>query len=108
MLEDLNPGQQALAKFMSNISERCYGAGWMGNLEYVLWNAVQNGPCVFGHDTISQTDIEQLKQLSQACGCWIYFDDETEETAIEPAKWQKKFAADTVEDPELLSGIALL
>ncbi|WP_276134607.1 hypothetical protein [Polluticoccus soli] len=108
MLEDLNPGEQKLAIAMSKISERCYDASWMGNLEYVLWNALQNGPCTFGNDVISQQDIDQLKQMSEACNRWIYFDDETEETAIEPVKWQKKFKADVTEDPELLSGIQVL
>ncbi|MCD6062541.1 MAG: hypothetical protein K0R82_452 [Flavipsychrobacter sp.] len=108
MLEDLTPGEQELAKLMSSISDRCYSSGWMGNLEYVLWNAVQNGPCTFGNDVISQGDVDRLKQLSAACNRWIYYDDETEETAIEPAKWEKKFKADVTEDPELLSGIEVL
>lgn len=108
MLEDLSPGEQELANLMRSISERCNDAGWMGNLEYVLWNAVQNGPCTFGDGVVSYEDVIRLKQLSEACNCWIYYDDETEETAIEPAKWGKKFKADVIEDPELLSGIQFI
>jgi hypothetical protein len=91
MLADLNLKQQELAVFMSDISERCYSAGWMMDLEYVLWEALTNGERKYGHDIISPSDIIQLKQLSKQCNCWIYFDDINDQTAIELDQWQEKF-----------------
>jgi len=48
-----------LRKVMSGISEECWCAGWLHNLEYLLWDAVtgrREGIC-------SPEEIEQLKCL---------------------------------------------
>jgi hypothetical protein len=76
MIKDLTSQQHLLADFMSDISERCYYAGWMRNLEYVLWDALLHGQRKYGHGTISQEEIEALKDLSKAANAWIIFDDE--------------------------------
>jgi hypothetical protein len=83
--------QKKLANFMSQISECCYHAAWMENLEYVLWHALENGPQEYGHGSISEEDIYQLKQLSNQAQCWIYFDDETEETAVSLDEWRNGY-----------------
>ena len=36
----LNESQQALGDFMSEISEEAYYAGWMEDMEYVMWYAL--------------------------------------------------------------------
>jgi hypothetical protein len=104
MRKDLTSQQQLLADFMSDISERCYDAGWMHGLEYVLWDALLNGQRKYGHDTISQQDIETLGDLSKTANAWIVFDDATEETAMELDKWNQKFQQDIERNPELLKG----
>lgn len=104
MMKDLTPAQAALADLMSEISERCYYAGWIQDLEYVLWDAVQKGERKYGHDRISNDDIEALKTLSEKAGVWIVYDDLTEETAIDISSWQKKFQTDVESNPELLKG----
>ncbi len=76
---------------MSLISERCYYAGWMEGLEFVLWEAVINGPKPYRHDEISATDIKILKMLSEEANCWIVFDDKTLETAVELDEWKKSY-----------------
>ena len=91
MMGDLTPEQGRLATFMSDLSEKCYTAMWIGNLEYVLWYAMHNGAFKFGQDIITLEDIAELKRLSQECNCWIYFDDDTEETAIEFPLWQQMY-----------------
>ncbi len=58
----LTSEQKKLADFMSEISERCYSAGWLKNLEYVLWDTLNNGTRKFGQDKISHDDIDELKQ----------------------------------------------
>jgi hypothetical protein len=40
MLSDLTPDQRALARYMSDLSEEAYCAGWMSGLEYALWDGL--------------------------------------------------------------------
>jgi len=82
MRKNLTIQQELLAKVMSDVSGRCYCAGWMENLEYILWHAVNNGERSYGMDTITQRDIDTLKWLSNEFDGWIFFDDEHSETAI--------------------------
>lgn len=102
MQHSLNPDQILLVGFMSDLSERCYAAGWIANLEYVLWDAVKIGERKFGQDMITSQDIEQLSQLSKACNCWIYYDDEMEETAIGINDWERMFDEVISKDPGII------
>ena len=80
MLKDLTPDQTRLAQLMSELSEKAYYAGWMSGLEYAL-------------STFSSQDVRNLLRLSEACGGWIVFDDETEETWVPLAEWKRRFAS---------------
>jgi len=102
MIVNLDPKQFQLKNLMSDISERCYSAGWMTNLEYVLWDAALNGQRKYGHDMVSPNDIEQLTILSKDCNSWIYFDDQTEETAINLESWKIKFDKAVKDNPDLI------
>jgi hypothetical protein len=102
MLHDLTSEQRQLADFMSNISEKCYYAGWLSNLEYILWDAVNNGEKEFGHGIISDQDVRTLMQLSKDCNCWIYYDDTTEETALDLANWRYKFNEAAIKNPSII------
>ncbi|MGC3945776.1 MAG: hypothetical protein QM762_14845 [Chryseolinea sp.] len=87
---------------MSELSEKCYSAGWMTDLEYVLWDAVESGPRAYGHGTINEDDIFQLIEKSEKTRSWIVFDDVREETAIPLDRWRLKFADDTTRNKRLL------
>jgi hypothetical protein len=103
MINDLTAEQKTLADLMSKISEHCYSAGWMGNLEYVLWDALTSGPRKYGHGIINQSDISELKKISEKANSWIYFDDETEETGLSLSEWTQKFKNTIAVNPEVLS-----
>lgn len=92
MLNDLNKEQLALENFMSNISENGFSAGWQKDLEFDLWTALVDGKRNYGFYTLTEEDINQLRSLSEECGCWIVFDDETEETAVDLESWKKMYA----------------
>jgi len=62
---------EALAQRMSDVSERCFAAGWFHKLEYSLWEALERGPRDWGRDSITQDDIDRMRELSQKCGGWI-------------------------------------
>jgi hypothetical protein len=102
MTKDLHPDERQLENLMSDISERCHFAGWMTDLEYVLWDAVINGPRKYGHSIITQYDIDDLVNLSKVCKAWIYFDDETEETAINLDTWKLMFNRSVIDNPNIL------
>ncbi|RZJ56500.1 MAG: hypothetical protein EOO55_05035 [Hymenobacter sp.] len=93
------PDQWLLAYTMSSISERCYYAMWMDNLEYILWHSVIEGPRRYGHDEINLDDIRALKMLSERCGEWIFFDDADEETLISLDLWREKYAQHITDNP---------
>jgi len=91
MRQDMTPSAQALTDYMSELSEAGYAAGWMMGLEFELWRAVTEGPRRYGYLDITQEHIGKLRALSDACGGWIVFDDQTEETFIGLDAWQSLY-----------------
>ncbi len=51
-------------------------------LEYVLWSALIDGPRKYGCLEITVEQIARLKELSDASGGWIMFEDEKGETFV--------------------------
>jgi hypothetical protein len=92
MRHDMTPPAQALTDYMSELSESAYYAGWMSGLEFELWRAVVDGPRRYGVLDITAEHIAELRRLSKACGGWIYFDDETEETFASLDDWRRRYA----------------
>lgn len=91
MIKELTEDEQQLANLMSEISERCYAAGWMSGLEFVLWDALTTGPRSYGHDKITTEQIEHLRKLSNRTGTWIVYDDNKEEIAVPLQEWKMRF-----------------
>jgi hypothetical protein len=91
MYSALTKQQRALHNLMSDISEEAWCAGWMDGLEYALWHIMLHGPAKYGWELISEQTIQQLRTLSEQAGCWIVFDDVTQETAVPLAKWEQMF-----------------
>jgi hypothetical protein len=94
MLEDLTPNQRALAAYMSELSEEAFSAGWMQDLEFALWRAVEVGPYRYGQLDLTTKHIENLKQLSASCGGWVCF-YETEETFVPIKHWRQVYESAT-------------
>jgi hypothetical protein len=91
MINDLTLPQRELALYMSGLSEEAYCAGWMAGLEYALWEAVLGSRDGYGHLVLTPEHTIRLRQLSAACGGWIIFDDEHEETWVPSADWERRF-----------------
>jgi hypothetical protein len=98
MLKDLTEHEQKLEEFMSWISEEGHSAGWMCDLEYDLWEIVVGGDRRYSRYSLSQDDIDKLNLLSQKCGCWIVFDDVSEETAVGLETWKKMYSGKIIAD----------
>ena len=103
MIEDLTTDQKILANFMSDISERCYSAGWIANLEYVLWDTLTSGPRRYGQDSITQNDITELKTYSDNAKSWIFFDDNIDQLGLSISEWTMKFKSTIATNPEVLN-----
>jgi hypothetical protein len=79
-----------LLKLMSWISEECWCAGWMHNLEYILWDAVTGRR----ENVCSPEEIKELKYLSEKCGGWIIWDDQAKgERFIPMQDWLRLYEA---------------
>ncbi len=91
MLKDLTTDQIVLAQFMSELSEKAYYAGWISSLEYALWQVVLGQRGDYGYLTLSSEDAVKLRTLSEACGGWIVFDHEREETWLPISDWETRF-----------------
>jgi hypothetical protein len=94
--------QWLLTYTMSSISERCWYASWLDNIEYVLWHSLEKGPRRYGHDEINAGDIIALKMLSERFGCWVFFDDINEETALPLNLWREKYARHIENNPHAI------
>jgi len=90
----LTADQRELAELMSDISERCYCAGWLIDLEYHLWDIVSQldfTDAHWGQDTITANDRAKLGALAITCGGWIRWDDETCETFVPIDEWKAMY-----------------
>lgn len=85
-----------LNKIMSDISREHFSAGWLTNLEYSLWNFVENWnpnePPFYGQCKIHQRDIDYLRYLSEKCQGWWYINQDGDETFISLDNWKYRFS----------------
>jgi phage pi2 protein 07 len=92
MLENLTDAQRALADYMSELSEDAWCAGWMMNLEFELWRAMQSEPRECGRIVLSDAQVETLQRLSAGCGGWVVYDEDQGETWVDLAEWKRRFS----------------
>jgi hypothetical protein len=86
-----------LVKVMSGISEERWCAGWMHNLEYMLWDAVTGRR----EDICSPKEMEQLKYLSEKSGGWIIWDEQTKGERFVPMQdWLRLYEAQRLKRSE--------
>ncbi len=102
MKSEFNIQQVPLRDYMSIISERCYYAGWMNNLEYILWHSTSAGPRNYGHDFITAKDILTLSKMATASNSWIIFDGLLGEIAISLKEWELKYHNDLIRKSKIL------
>ena len=82
-----------LATYMSELSELAFCASWMDSLEYTLWCFTRHGPGQYGLLEITTEIIAKLKALSDACGGWIWWDENADEceTWVSLEKWEEMY-----------------
>ena len=60
----------ALNVTMVRISECCWCASWVPDLEFSLWSMLLGGPRQFGMGDVSDADVDALRGLSDRAGGW--------------------------------------
>jgi hypothetical protein len=85
--------QRALVDLMSDISERCYCAGWLGGLEYILWHMLTDPAASreFGMGVVEDEEIADLRAISEEIGGWICWQHHAPcgERFVPMAEWLK-------------------
>ncbi len=92
---DFNEIQIDLYNTMSEISEDCYYARWMGGLEFSLWEAMQTGNLRYGADEINLNKLNKCKQLSKALDGWIIWVDDELDKSLQIEEWGARFVSMT-------------
>ena len=78
-----------LLALMFGLSEECWQAGWLSDLEYRLWEA---SPPTVGLGYITGRQVALLHLLAEEAGGWWTWAD-TEDPAFVPmAEWDRMFA----------------
>jgi hypothetical protein len=90
ILPNLSPDARALATYMSDLSEELWCAGWMRDLEFMLWSVVEGADASL---TLTRDEVAKLKSLSNACKGWIVFRRDSGETFVSMPEWMHLFAA---------------
>jgi hypothetical protein len=81
-----------LRDYMSELSEDYYCAGWLIDLEYSLWHAIEAGTGDFNGFRLTEEEVKNLKTLSATCAGWIVWNDESaQETFVPLAEWEKLY-----------------
>jgi hypothetical protein len=84
--------RDALEGLMSNLSEDCWCAYWMHDLEFTLWEAMMTGKTNLGFG-VRDCDLVRLKSLHKlAAGWWIWPKDEESKRFVTTEEWQLIFA----------------
>lgn len=91
--QSVNPWQMALEGYISELSEWLYTVAWLTDIEYLLWQVVQDGPTerfgMMGLD-ITQEHIDVLKTLSDKLGGWVALEER--QSKVYPMEaWLTKF-----------------
>jgi hypothetical protein len=90
--EDLSAEARAcaglLGRFMSDLSEEYWAAGWLHDLEFILWRAVQEDAGRF-----DAASVARLRYLSSKCGGWVVWHESPQYRRwVSLAEWEGRYA----------------
>ena len=80
--------KETLLRMMRDISEDCWCAGWLTDLEFTLWNAVTTGKMGSGWGVVEERDLLRMKYLHELTGgWWIWASGEQRERFVTTDEW---------------------
>jgi len=65
--------------------------GWTAS----IWRGIVEGPFRYGQFDLTVDHIERLQRLSEACGGWVVFNDDKEETFVPIDRWKNIYGDST-------------
>lgn len=75
-----------LIERISEISEDCYCAGWMHDIEHVLWRVLETDKSIkYGFGSFNWQLRTELRDLARAANGWPRWFDETDDYSAGPA-----------------------
>ncbi|MBP0578636.1 hypothetical protein J8I29_04900 [Labrys sp. LIt4] len=86
-----NGAALGLLALMTGISEQCYYAGWMSDLEYDLWQVAPDTS--YGHGTITERQAQLLRLLAEEADGWWTYSDGDDPAFLDLASWREKAAS---------------
>jgi len=90
-----SPYARLLYRKMSDISQDCHFAGWIGDHEYSLWEILHSDRHDYGWGSPSYEDLEELQVLSKHAEGWIWTGSSEEHTPqlVSFVQWESIRAA---------------
>ena len=80
--------KDTLGRMMANLSEDCWCAVWLRDLEFTLWETLTAGGRDFGWGRIEERDITRMKNLHErAGGWWIWVKGEDCQRFVTTEEW---------------------
>jgi hypothetical protein len=80
--------RDTLLRMMREISEDCWCAGWLTDLEFTLWSAVTTGKMESGWGVEEERDLLRMKYLHELTGgWWIWASGEQRERFVPMDEW---------------------
>ncbi len=89
----LSPPAEALAIFMSSVSEEAYCARWLVDLEFILWAELVDPGSGGFRGRLSDGERQGLKTLSEAAGGWVVYDKDKGNAFVTLDEWSRRFDA---------------
>ena len=88
-----NEKQNLITNLISEISEDIYCAGWYSNIEFELWNWINDEMTIpkYFNQRVIKEDLIELQMLSGKLQLWAYWHDEDEEKSIGITEWKELF-----------------
>jgi hypothetical protein len=84
--------RDTLLWMIMDLSEDCYCAQWLINLEFILWDKMMTGKTDFGFG-MEESDLIRLKSLSElAGGWWTWPQGEEQPRFVNTEEWTTIYA----------------
>lgn len=99
--------REALLRMMCDLSEDNWCAGWLIDLEYILWWVVLKGDYKGGFGFIGPREAMRLKNLHKLAGGWWIFVGGDEHNRFVPTdEWLRLYAAKEAQEKEATHSVS--
>lgn len=102
LYDGMDEDEKALCALMSDISEKCWCAGWLDGTEYILWGMLNmfhnltltHDSLHWGQDSVDIVELVKLSHYSHITKKWIVWSD-LGNVAVDIPQWELIYAEAT-------------